>query len=268
MSSSRGRVSRRFRGAAAAALAIALIPGAGLRADSTPQALPFAQDWSNATLITVADNWSGVPGIVGFRGDDLTTATGTNPQTILADGTGTPVNVIANATNPNGLATGGVAEFDALPNPTIALNGSGTADAPFILVSISTLGRSAVTVSYNVRDLDGSADNAVQPVALHYRVGSSGSFTNLPAGFVADATSGPSLATLVTPVSVTSDATKPSSASQECSTPSASGRSARATRSTASASTTSPNSQRLQSMRCEPWPASQPPPSARLHNHV
>ena len=57
-------------------------------------------------------------------------------------------------------------------------------------------------MSYNLRDVDGSADNAVQPVALQYRVGTLGPFTNLPAGFVADAT-GPASATLVTPVSVT-----------------------------------------------------------------
>ena len=39
-------------------------------------------------------------------------------------------------------------------------------------------------------------------MALQYRVGSSSNFTNLPAGFVAIATTGPSLATLVTPVNV------------------------------------------------------------------
>ena len=51
--------------------------------------------------------------------------------------------------------------------------------------------------------MDGSADNAVQQVALHYRVGGTGNFINVPAAYVADATTGPSLATLVTPVSVT-----------------------------------------------------------------
>src|SRR5262245_14064302 len=146
-------------------------------ADNVAQPLPFVQDWSNAALITANDNWSGVPGIVGYRGDDLTTATGTDPQTILADGTGTPVNVIANQTNPNTLATGGVAEF-AIANPTIALQGSGTADAPFLLINVDTTGASNVNVSYNVRDIDGSTDNAIQAVALQYRVGSSGSFTN------------------------------------------------------------------------------------------
>lgn len=171
-----------------------------LRADTAPQALPFVQDWTNTALITADGNWAGVPGIIGYRGDDLTTATGTDPQTILADGSGTPVNVEANETNPNTFATGGVAEFH-ITNPTIALNGSGTADAPHIVLTLDTTGRSGIAVSYNLRDLDGSIDNTVMPVALQYRVGTSGPYTNLPAGFVADATSGPSLATLVTPVS-------------------------------------------------------------------
>ena len=43
----------------------------------------------------------------------------------------------------------------------------------------------------------------MQPVALHFRVGTSGTFTNVPTAYVADATTGPSLATLVTPVNVT-----------------------------------------------------------------
>ncbi|HEV7502680.1 MAG TPA: hypothetical protein VGQ33_21835, partial [Vicinamibacteria bacterium] len=104
------------------------IPPSVTRADGTPQTLPFSQNWSNTGLITVDNNWGAVPGIIGYRGDDLTTATGTDPRTILVEGTGTPVNVIANQGNPNTLATGGVAEFDTIANPTIALNGSGTAD--------------------------------------------------------------------------------------------------------------------------------------------
>ncbi len=65
------------------------------------------------------------------------------------------------------------------------------------------MGRSNVVFSFDARDLDSSADNAVQPIAVQYRVGETGAWTNLPAGYIADATSGPSLATLVTPVSVT-----------------------------------------------------------------
>lgn len=173
-----------------------------VNADSTPQALPFNQNWSNTGLITADDNWSGAPGIVGFRGDDLTTVTATDPQTIVADGSGTPVDVIANQANPNTQATGGVAEFDGIANPVVALQGSGTADAPHIVININTTGFSGVRIAYNLRDIDGAVDNSVQPIALQFRVGASGNYTNLPAGFVADATTGPSQATLVTPVSV------------------------------------------------------------------
>lgn len=171
-----------------------------LVADSTPQSLPFTQSWTNVGLITADDSWSGVPGIVGYRGDDLTAVTGTDPQTIVADGTAV-VDVIANQTN-TAITNGGVAEFE-IANPVVALQGSGTADAPFLLITVTTLARQSIVVSYNVRDIDATTDNAVQQVALQYRVGTSGNFTNLPSGYVADATTGPSLATLVTPVSVT-----------------------------------------------------------------
>lgn len=171
-------------------------------ADTTYQALPFSQNWSDAGLITASDDWSAVPGIVGYRGDDITTATGVDPQTLLADNTPGVVDVNANQTNPNTYTTGGVTEF-AIADPVVALQGSGTADAPYLLIHLNTTGYNTIQVSYNLRDIDGSADNATQQVALHYRVGTTESFTNLPAGYVADATTGPSLATLVTPVNVT-----------------------------------------------------------------
>ena len=160
-----------------------------VNADSTAQTLPFSQNWTNIGLITTDGDWSGVPGVIGFRGDDLTVATGTNPQTIVADGSGTPVNVEANETNPNTFGTGGVAEFH-ITDPTIALNGSGTADAPHIVINLNTTGFSGVVVAYNLRDIDGSIDNAVSPIALQFRVGASGNYTDIPAGFVADATTG------------------------------------------------------------------------------
>src|SRR6185503_11793115 len=169
-------------------------------ADNTVQTLPFTQNWSNTGLITTDDNWSGVPGIVGFRGDGLTGGTAVDPQTVLAESNVVDVN--ANQTNPNTFATGGVAEFH-ITNPVVALQGSGTARAPYIQFHLNTTGFSSINVAYNLRDIDGSTDNAIQPVALQFRVGSSGNFTNVPAGFVADATDGPSLATKVTAVSAT-----------------------------------------------------------------
>ncbi len=48
-------------------------------------------------------------------------------------------------------------------------------------------------MAYTLRDLESGPDNAIQAVALQYRIGSSGAWTNVPAAFVADATAGPSL---------------------------------------------------------------------------
>jgi hypothetical protein len=152
----------------------------------TPQPLPFSQNWTNTGMITTNDDWSGVAGIIGYRGDDITTATGADPQTLLVDGTTTPVDVNANQTTGT-FATGGVSEFE-ITDPTVGIAGSGTADAPFILIKLNTTGFSNIRVQYKVRDLDGSADNAAQQVALHYRVGNTGNFTNVPAAYIADAT--------------------------------------------------------------------------------
>ena len=193
-----------LRGAVTAAAAfLSLFAAVALIADNVGQTLPFSQAWTDTGLITTSDDWSGVAGITGYRGDGLVASTGVDPQTVTADGTAAPtavVDVNANQTTPNTFTTGGVAEFH-ITDPVVALQGSGTADAPFLLASVVTTGLQSITVAYNLRDVDGSADNAVQPVALQFRVGSSGSFTNVPAGFVSDASTGPSLATLVTAVS-------------------------------------------------------------------
>jgi uncharacterized protein len=188
---------------ALAALAAPAAPVA--RADSAFFPLAggsFAQGWSNAALITADNDWAAVPSLTGYRGDGLTGATGADPQELLADGSLTPVSVLANESSPDTLDTGGVAEFDGIANPAVALSGSGTADAPHLLLALDATGRQNIVVSYTLRDLDGSSDDAAQPVALQYRVGGGVDFSNLPAGFVADATE-PGAAARTTPVSVT-----------------------------------------------------------------
>lgn len=81
----------------------------------------LTQDWSNAGLITTNDNWSGVPNIEGYLGQDITTATGTDPRTLTSDSTvANDLDVITNQSN-TGLTTGGVAEFEGIANPTVAL---------------------------------------------------------------------------------------------------------------------------------------------------
>ena len=169
-------------------------------ADIQPQVLPLAQPWTNAALVTTNDDWSSVPGIIGYRGDGLVTAAGVDPQTVVADGAATPVDVNANQTS-GSFGTGGVSEFE-LPDPTIGLKGSGTARAPHLVLAVFTFGEPAVRVRYTVRDLDGGPNDAVMQVALQYRVGSSGPFTNVAAGHVADATTGPNTTGPAIPVDV------------------------------------------------------------------
>lgn len=179
-----------------AAVALLSVLTAGrAAADATYQALPFSQDWTNTGLITTNDDWSGVPGILGYLGDTpALTVTGRVPCSIVGDST-TAVDVIANQTLTS-ITNGGVAEFE-ITDPTIALQGSGTADFPNIQLHLDTRCYNDITVSGNLRDLDGTADNAIQGIAVQYRVGTTGPWTNLQC--FADVTTGPSLATAVTP---------------------------------------------------------------------
>ncbi|WP_010219945.1 endonuclease/exonuclease/phosphatase family protein [Sphingomonas sp. PAMC 26621] len=158
------------------------------------------QDWSDLGLITTNGDWSGVPSIMAFRGDGLVSGTGADPRTVT--GTSTVVSVSANQTNPNTFTTGGAAEFQ-IANPTIALTGSGTAAAPYLALYLDATGRQGVTLSFTLRDLENGADNAVQQVAVQYRLGDTGAWSNVPGGYVADATSGPGSYGADIPVSVT-----------------------------------------------------------------
>ena len=161
----------------------------------------YSQDWSNTGLITADDSWSGVPYVIGYRGDGLTSSTGTDPRTITADGSATPIDVNANETNPDTLTVGGVAEFH-ITNPTVALNGSNTASAPHLVFHLDATDRINVRFQANVRDLDGSADNAAQQVAVQYRTSSGAVWSNIIGGYIADATTG-GTATQVTAIDVT-----------------------------------------------------------------
>jgi predicted extracellular nuclease len=109
------------------------------------------------------------------------------------------VSVIANQLNPNILTSGGVAEFH-LADPTVALQGSGTGQAPDLVLYLDAAGRQDLQLSIDLRGVDGSADNAVQPVAIQYRIGDAGAWSTIAA--TPDASTGPSQATLVTHLDV------------------------------------------------------------------
>ncbi|HET8820424.1 MAG TPA: hypothetical protein VFM57_02680 [Thermoleophilaceae bacterium] len=179
-----------------------LVP-AGALAGSAPTAPPLLQSWSDTGLIGADDDWSGVPAVVGYRGDGLVAEPGVDPRAVTADGSATPVDVTANRTDPRavGLASG-VAEFE-LADPVVAIQGSATASAPHLVISLDTRGRAGVSARLVLRDIDASAADALEPVAVQYRVGAGGAFTATPGGYVADATSGPGAANLVTPVLTT-----------------------------------------------------------------
>lgn len=171
-------------------------------ANSTYQTLPFSQNWETVSMITANDDWSAVPGILGYLGNENSaTPTAVGVQTTLSAYTGS-LDVIANQTVANTLTAGGVAEFELTGNAVVALQGSGTADIPGLVIHLNTTGTmTAVRVAYTVLDIDGSADNAVQQLGLQYRIGETGDFTNIPEAYIADASSGPSL-TMSTTVSV------------------------------------------------------------------
>ena len=163
----------------------------------------LTQDWSDGDLITTNDDWSGVPSIEAFLGQDITTATGADPRTLTADSTvANDLDVIANQSS-TAITNGGVAEFDGIADPVVALQGSGTADAPSLVLYLDATGRQNVRVQFNARDIDGTADNAIQQLNVQYRIGESGPWSNVPGGYFADVTSGPSLASLVTAVDLT-----------------------------------------------------------------
>ncbi|RUT06030.1 hypothetical protein DSM106972_032360 [Dulcicalothrix desertica PCC 7102] len=143
----------------------------------------FIQDWSNSSLITTDDNWDNVPSIRGFRGDNLVNGVGINPQTVLANGSTTPIDVIANQANPATNTNSGIAEFSG----TIALRGSSTATAPHLVVYLDATGRQNLRLNFILKDIDTSTRDAIQPIAVQYRIGNTGDFINLPAAFVPDA---------------------------------------------------------------------------------
>ena len=176
---------------AAALMSLSSLPAG---ADATYQPLPVSQNWTNTALITTSDSWSGVPGFMGYRGDGLTITPGIDPQTVLGDDLPGVLDVNANQSNPVVFNTGGVAEFE-LADPVVALTGSTTAAAPYLVLYVNASGKGNLQVSYKLRDLEGvgGTDNAVQPVALHFRTSGSGPWTNVPLAFVADATDGPAL---------------------------------------------------------------------------
>jgi predicted extracellular nuclease len=166
----------------------------------------FWQDWSDRNSITADDDWSNVASIVGYRGDNLVPGAGRNPTGVT--GTSDVVDVIANPSpnDPNTFNTGGVVDFDDLLDPVIALQGSGTADAPYLVIHLDATGRQDVVFSTRLRDID-SGTTATQPIAVQYRIGNSGDWLNIEGGYIANAnTGGDTMLSVTLPAAVNGEA--------------------------------------------------------------
>ena len=170
--------------------------------------LNFSITPATANVIASNDNWSGFPSVEGYFGQNLTATHGIDPQTVL--GTefsgntlpNTPTQVNANKGNPSAYNAGGLAEFDSGTYLAIGFQGNVQAN-PYLVFYVNTLNRANVTINYEVTDIDSGSNNAISPVALQYRVGTTGLFTNLPEGYIADATDGPNIGGRLTSKSVT-----------------------------------------------------------------
>lgn len=173
------------------ALACLTLGSTAAMADTTYHVLAngsFSQDWSNVDLITVNDNWDGVPSMQAFRGDALASGTGADPRLVLAFGS-SPLNVNANDTAPSTASSGGVYEVQGGTeiggNPTIAFQGSGTAKAPFVLLRINTTGCTNLNLKYKWRDIDTAELTPNQQVVVQSRIGESGNFAVVPDTYIA-----------------------------------------------------------------------------------
>ncbi len=169
--------------------ALAATASRDARADAVPQPLPFFQDWSTSP-VAANDDWSTVPGIVGYSGAGLIgNNDGTPPSEISAEGGPASVPIVEadRATAPT--SAGGIVEL-VIDDPMIAMSGSAQVDAPHLIVTLDTTGVTRVHIGYVVIDVDRTG-NVEQALALQYRVGTAGPFTNVPEAYVADATIGP-----------------------------------------------------------------------------
>jgi hypothetical protein len=176
--------------------------------------LTLTGDPAMRDLIDSNNDWSNVPHVEGYRGDNLTATEGVDPQTVTGTETGNgfplpslaDTQVQANKGNTSAVNNGGLAEFDRTPdvnNICYGFQGNVQADNPYMVFYINTTGYADIRMSYRVRDVDAGNNSTVSQIALQYRVGETGPFINVPEGFIADATQGPNISGLVTTRNVT-----------------------------------------------------------------
>ncbi|CUR61263.1 conserved exported hypothetical protein [metagenome] len=189
----------------AAPLAVGITAPASASVSSAISSFPYTQDWSG---LTATSTWADFPGVEGFTTG--TTIAGSNlPNTtdvgtLTAEGTLTSNLVVRTGTAaPNGDSNGGVLAYPNVANKTVALSATGSVTTPLLAFHLDTTGRSGFSVDYDLQDFDSSADDQPTRVALQYRVGTSGAYTNVPSAYVPDATTAANTTVTSTHVSAT-----------------------------------------------------------------
>lgn len=174
----------------AAPLAVGLTAPASASVSSAISTFPYTQDWSG---LTATSTWADFPGVEGFS-TGTTIAPSNQPNstdvgTLTAEGTLTSSLVVRTGTAaPNSDSNGGVLAYPNIADKTVALSATGSITTPLLAFHLDTTDQSGLTVEYDLLDLDSSADDQPTRVALQYRVGTSGPYTNVPGAYVDDAT--------------------------------------------------------------------------------
>ncbi|HWJ09179.1 MAG TPA: Ig domain-containing protein, partial [Nocardioides sp.] len=165
---------------------------------------PYVQSWNG---LTSTSTWADFPGVEGFT-TAATIAPSNQPNTtdvgsLTAEGTLTSALTLLAGTTPNTNSNGGVLGYHSAADRTVALSATGTFTTPLLAFHLDTTGESGVGVAYDVQDLDSGTDDQPTRVALQYRVGTSGAYTNVPTAYLADATVASNPAVVSTHVAAT-----------------------------------------------------------------
>lgn len=181
-----------FLAMVATPLALGFTAPASASVSSKISTFPYAQDWSG---LTATSTWADFPGVEGYNPGASIAASNqpnsTDVGTLTAEGTLTSQLVVQSSTSlPNTVSTGGVLAFASVPeaSKTVALSATGTITTPLLVFHLDTTGESGIGVEYDIQDLDSGTDDQPTRVALQYRVGTSGPYTNVPSAYVTDAT--------------------------------------------------------------------------------
>ncbi len=151
----------------------------------------YNQDWSSPSSYQSDWTASTQTSAQGFIGAGLTPATVGNAGTVTGSAGDLFLDLNGALVAASDYGSSGVALFHPVQtgnNPTVALKPT-TNSSPYLLFNLNTTNVADVFVDFRLRDIDTSANAAVQTFALQWRPGNAGAFTTVGA-VIPDATNG------------------------------------------------------------------------------